>query len=303
MSGTGPSVRASPVLLVVVLVALAIGAAASLLAGAAASPSYHSGPDSELIIPIWGLESAFLVAFAVVVGVVIWVRLSTVSSTPGRVAVMALVVLLVGILFVVVLQSVGGSGGFPTGGGNSTGAGGSSNLTNPGTNGSLSGPGGVLAPLHVPAWSLFVVVAAVALLVAGLAAPRLWGLWTGRDRDGPSSRAPAAAEVEALRSALSSAAQALDVGTEPRDAIVALYATVLARVDPLVGGVDSDTPEEIRALHLVRLGIGASEAETLTRLFEEARYSTHPMGVEAADRARTAITRALADLAREPSPP
>ena len=38
----------------------------------------------------------------------------------------------------------------------------------------------------------------------------------------------------------------------------------------------------------------------LTRLFEEARYSTHPLGPDAAERVREAVEVALEDLARVP---
>jgi hypothetical protein len=38
----------------------------------------------------------------------------------------------------------------------------------------------------------------------------------------------------------------------------------------------------------------------LTRLFEKARYSTHPLGSDASERARTAVRQALADLDRTP---
>jgi len=303
MRGAAPSRRSSPVLIVIVLVALAIGAAASLVAGAATAAGFHSGPDGELVVPVGVLEAAFLVAFGLVVGLILWVRLSSTSSVPGRMVVGALVVLLVGILFVVVLQAFSGAGGFGmSGGGNSTASGGNGSPPPP-TNVTLGGPGGVLTPLHVPAWTVFVVVIGIALIVGGLAVPRLWGAWSARDRDGPSSRRATPAEVAEVRGALATAAQALATGTEPRDVIVALYATMLARVGPLVGGVDADTPEEIRSLHLVRLGIRASAAQTLTRLFEEARYSTHPMGSDASERATAAIAEALEDLDRAPRAP
>jgi len=299
MSAPVPRYRSSPALLVVVLVALAIGAAASLAAGAASTPAFHSGPDSEIVIPVWGLEAAFLVAFAVFLGLVLWTRFgASTAAIPGRMVVMALTLLLVGVLFVVLLQVLGGGGGGFTssGGGNATS--GNNGGTTPPQNSTLGGPGGVLAPLHVPEWTLFVIVAAIALLVAAVAVPGLRRLWEDRDRSGRVRRRASPAEVAEMRGALVTAARALDTGTDARQVIVALYATVLARVAPIVGGVEVDTPEEIRALHLVRLGIRASAATTLTRLFEEARYSTHPMGPDAAERASGAIADALADLDR-----
>ena len=50
----------------------------------------------------------------------------------------------------------------------------------------------------------------------------------------------------------------------------------------------------------MRLGIRPEVATELTRLFEEARYSTHPLGPESADRAAEAMRRATADLERAP---
>jgi len=70
----------------------------------------------------------------------------------------------------------------------------------------------------------------------------------------------------------------------------------------MVGSVDPETPEEIRSLHLVRLGISREASESLTRLFEEARYSTHPLGPEAAERATEVIRSAEADLSRAAVP-
>jgi hypothetical protein len=80
--------------------------------------------------------------------------------------------------------------------------------------------------------------------------------------------------------------------------VIRLYATLLARVGPIVGGLDEQTPEEIRSFHLVQLGIRTPAATTLTRLFEEARYSSHPLGPEAAVLARQAIQEAREDLDR-----
>ncbi len=303
MTAAAASPRVSPVLVVVLLVALAIGAAASLIAGAATAPAFHSGPDSEVIIPVWGLEAAFLAVFGAVVGVLLWIRLgASTAAIGGRMVVTTLLILLVGVLFVVVLQVVGGAGGgfLLGGGGNTTTGGGGSSPPSNGSGG-LIGPGGTLVNLHAPAWTLFAVVAAVALVVGAVAVPRALGAWKHREHDG-RSRAPRPAEVEEMHAALVTAARALEQGSGPRDVVIALYGTVLARVAPIVGGVDVDTPEEIRVLHLVRLGIRASAAETLTRLFEEARYSTHPMGPEAAGRAREAIAQALEDLERLPPP-
>ena len=291
----------STVLLGVVAISLAIGAAASLIVAAAAAPPFHSGVDSELLIPTWVLEVAIYVAIGLAFGLILWVRMSTtVATVPGKFAVSMLAVLLVGVLFVLVLQAA------HTGGADFGGPASSPPPPSNGTSGppgpNLTGPGGVLAPLHLPSWALFAAVAAIALVVGAVAAPRLWSYVTSREREGPLRR-PTPAEIAQIQGALRVAAQDLATGADPREVIIALYAALLGRVGPIVGGVDADTPEEIRALHLVRLGIRPAAAQILTRLFEEARYSSHPLGLDSAHLARDAIDQARADLDRTPLPP
>jgi hypothetical protein len=91
-------------------------------------------------------------------------------------------------------------------------------------------------------------------------------------------------------------------GADAREVILALYATLLARLRPMVGGMDTSTPEEIRAVHLERLGARPEPARTLTRLFEEARYSAHPMGPESSRTAQEAVRAVLDDLDRRDLP-
>jgi hypothetical protein len=102
---------------------------------------------------------------------------------------------------------------------------------------------------------------------------------------------------------LAHARQELEGARDPRAAILALYATLLARVAPIVPDLDRSTAEEIRVHHLVRLGIRESAARTLTRIFEEARYSSHRLGPEQVTQATQAIRMAESDLARaRPAP-
>ena len=292
----GPG-RTSPVVLVLVGVALAVGAAASLVAGAASASAFHSPVDTEVAIPLSALEVVFVLICSFLVGVVVWMRLQADQATvPGRVVVGILVLFAVAILFVAILQVAPGGGGFDSPGfGNGTGTNPGNNTVSPG--GNLTGPGGVIQFFHLPSWALFVGIAVLLLVVGAVAIPRAWAFVAEREPDGPRRRATPA-EVAAVRTALATAAESLDQGHDPREVIIALYARLLARVGPIVGGVDVDTPEEIRMLHLVRLGIRDTAAETLTRLFEEARYSSHPMGPEAAERAWGAIGDARDDLAR-----
>ena len=219
---------------------------------------------------------------------------------PGRAVVAALVIVLFMVLFVVVARFATAPGGpFALGQGhngsptnNSTGT--TTNLTN--TTNPLLGNGGNITFLggHFPAWVIFPVIAIVAVLVALVAVPRA-RLYLQDRAQARLTLTPTVAEV---RSALGEAAQQLAAGTDPRSVVLALYAHLLHRVEPIAGSVERSTPEEIRSLHLVRLGIRPEAAEALTRLFEEARYSTHPLGPEAAARASQAISDAEEDLTR-----
>jgi len=156
-----------------------------------------------------------------------------------------------------------------------------------------NGSSGVPVVLHLPSWSLFAAVAVIAAVAVAVVFPRVRSYLAER-REG----APPPDATEATRAALGHAAGRLAAGTDPREVVRELYARLLDRIEPLAGDIDPSTPDEIRTGPLRRLGIRADAAESLTRLFEEARYSTHPMGPEAAERATRAIRRAEADLER-----
>jgi hypothetical protein len=294
-----PSPRVSGVLLAVVALALLVGAAASLVAGAATAGSYQPGPIQDVYLTGATLGYMFLAAFLIVVGILVWIWIDQRKSTPGRFAIGALMIVLAMLLALALLHT-GSSGpstsGVPvrtSGGNNTTGGGTTTNNSTgpPSTGGGTLGFGGV----HLPSWTLFAVAAAAGLVTAALLAPALW-----RRVQDPIARRRAAqfAEVERARGALRTAAWDLREGRDPREVIIRLYGALLERVAPIVGGVDRDTPEEIRTTHLVALGIRPEPAATLTRLFEEARYSSHPIGPESSALATDAIALARADLDR-----
>ena len=297
---TSPPVRnrSSVVLLVVVLVALAIGGAASLVAGSASAAPFHSGRYSEFTVSFGEFEAVLFGLLALGAGLAIWVRLgSSNQAIPGRFVAFALAALVAGVVLAVLLGAVGsGAGGFFSNGpANSTGSA-PSNPTN-GTGTPLpGGSGGVLASLGFPPWALYVIVAAVVCVLAAVTLPSLWSRY-GRSDRGAVARKRSAAEIEEV---LAAASHDLAAGNDPREVILALYAALLRRVDPMIGGVDLQTPAEIEELHLTRLGVRPSAAAALTRLFEEARYSSHPIGPADADAARVAIDAARADLDRVP---
>lgn len=295
--------RPSPVLIVILLAALATGAAAGLLGSALSPPpSGGGGPVSEVLFSSSTLSIAFVAVVVVTVGVLIVDRLrGGAVPIPSRAVVGVLAALLVAVLFVAAAHvfatgthplPVGGNASGPAGGG--TAPINASNSTTP-----QNGSGGILTILHLawPPSMLFIVVAALILVAGAAALPLARSLAAARP--GPSSAPrPRPGTGRAVRGALREARRALDDGTDPRATVVALYGELLARVGPMVGGIDPQTPEEIRADHLVRLGIGGDSADALTRLFEEARYSSHRMGPEAGARATRAIREALRELER-----
>lgn len=300
-----PRRGASLVLLVVLGAALATGAAASLLAGVASSPGAPPTRASEIVVPATWVAGAVLAFLGLLVAVMVYHRLTGgAASLSNRAVLTFFVVVLVGTAFVAAGQffhpggcywcsgSGTGTSGGPPPQNNSTG----------GTNTSLGG-GGQLVVLSwaVPAWVAFLALAVVTVLVAAVAMPSLSEWYADRRLrgSGPRRREPdhSAAEV---RKALARATQDLERGDDPRAVIERLYADLLDRLGRLVTEIDPATPEEIRGQHLVRLGIRPEVALDLTRLFEEARYSSHPIGPAAATRASSAIREAISDLDRAP---
>ncbi|MGA8664143.1 MAG: hypothetical protein WB809_03625 [Thermoplasmata archaeon] len=293
----------SGLVLVLLLAALAVGAAASIVAAARTANSPPLGgttPIPEVYLSDDLVIIACIVLFLAIVVPIVYDRIRGGASVPGRVIVVTLVIVLAMVLFVVVARFATAPGGpFATGqgntgipGNNSTGT--STNLTGPSN--PLLGNGGNISFLggHIPGWVVFPVIAVFAVLIAVVAVPRA-RLYL---QDRAVARLAQVPEAESVRGALGHAAQELAAGSDPRSVILRLYGQLLLRVGPLAGDIDRSTPEEIRSLHLVRVGIRPEAAEALTRLFEEARYSTHALGPEAAGRASRAIADAERDLAR-----
>jgi hypothetical protein len=296
----------SPVLVVALLVALAAGAAASLIIGAATAPNAPPPRASELILPQWFL-TACLVGF--LLSLLAWGAYRRISERrmglPSRTLVTFLFAFLVAIMFLVAAQfflggtltNFGGTNAPPSHG-NSTGTTPPSNqsLTN-GTN--VGNASSLLLPglPGIPGWVPLAVVAGVVLIVAALVLPAVRAYAADR-RASRIPRVRRTAEVEAVQDVLRTAQRDLDLGGDPRDVIVRLYGQLLERLGRVVGSVDPNTPEEIRTLHLVRLGIRPTAATELTRLFEEARYSSHALGTDALGRAQTAVRESLSDLDR-----
>lgn len=293
--------RASPGIVVLVLVALAVGGAASLLAAAAPGTGAASDHYSEIAFPLWIVEAVVVVLIALAAFFLIRARTGSNATLPNRVAVTAIVTILVAVLVLFAFQGLShlgnasGSGGTASAGDSSNGA---TNSTNATTNASVVPGSGTLLFLgpSTPPWAAFAVVGGIALVVSLLVTSPYWAraFRRARDRD---ERAPDE-EIAAVRDAVEDASRALEAGGDPRTIVIRLYSTILVRIGPNVGDVERATPEEIRAIHLVRLGIRPSAAETLTRSFEEARYSSHPIPPAMVEGVTNALREASADLDR-----
>jgi len=294
--------RASPSIVALVLIALAVGGAASLLSAAAPSNNSGSNHYAEILFPLWVVEAVFLALMGAGLVFLLYQRAQGGSALPNRAAVTAIVAILVAVLVLIALQSLAQSSSPSSGGGLAPSLPAGSTPTNStnGTTNSTVIPGSgsflLLGP-NAPPWGIFVVVGVVALVVSLLVTSPVWmrALGRGRDRDGTGA---SVAEIAAVKGALDEASRALDAGGDPRAIVIRLYAAILVRIGPSVGDVERSTPEEIRAVHLVRLGIRPSAAAELTRSFEEARYSSHPVTPEMVARVTTALREASEDLDR-----
>jgi hypothetical protein len=292
----------SPSLRIGVLLLIGIGGAVGLAAAFLRSPApAGSGPAAS---PSTTLILSPLLLGSLIVGVclvglaflLIYQFRNGRSPFPSQVVVGFLLVLLLLVGF------VGLSHFFTTpqpGGGNST-APSPSNQSSPASSNSTSyvvtGPGGSIHTLGltIPWWLVAALAAAAAIAVAYVAMPFVTSRRDrGRGSELPSERAT---QWELHRLFQKSLADFGEVGSDPRPAIVELYGRLLKILSPRVGGVDFDTPSEIRERHLVRLGVELSTAATLTRLFEIARYSTAPLGPKDREAARQAIFEAMTQL-------
>ena len=178
----------------------------------------------------------------------------------------------------------GGSGGGGSGGGSGNG----SNRWNNTTPILDNSP-----PPSEPRWAIFVVAAIAVGIGATMLVPRL-AARPRRARTAPVN--PVVDPRSAVASVLSEAAAKLTEENDPRSTIGRLYRDLLSHLEPLMSGAVHRTPEEVRDLHLLPLGVRPVAAEHLTRLFEEASYSSHPLGAEDVSRAHDALRMAEIDL-------
>lgn len=159
---------------------------------------------------------------------------------------------------------------------------------------------------NVSSFDLSVFVLVVLIVVGVLALGWLIAALVRTMRDAPTPAAsgsliePAQNEDESLTTALLAGRSAL-TGDDPRTAIVACYAAMEASlVQAGVTRERSDSPSDLlrRATDRDLPGASARDAETLTALFREARFSSHRMTAQQLHAARSAldaVTSALLD--------
>ena len=152
-----------------------------------------------------------------------------------------------------------------------------------------AGGGGALHIPWVPILYGLLVVALVAAVVISI-----W--WSSRLR---RPAAPLAIEdmgTEELREAVESGRAALAEISDARAAIIACYVAMeRSLADRGTRRTVTDTPDELLARAVGAGTVRGPAASTLTALFYEARFSTHPV----ADRQRAAASAALDELAAE----
>ena len=164
-----------------------------------------------------------------------------------------------------------------------------------------------------PPWLRWAAVcfALVGIVTAGVVFVRNFRGWAvrrrGRRRGAPVEAETAEAEpatpaaeddTEVARRAVEAALETLREPTDPRGAVIAAYARlekVLAERD--LGRRTPEAPREYLARVLGEQGMPERSLTTLTSLFEEARFSLHPIPESAPRRARSELENARGALA------
>ena len=138
-----------------------------------------------------------------------------------------------------------------------------------GGSGPSSGPTRGAREFVVPSWLPWTALGIVAVAVlAGVVV-----LWLRRPR-----RESTTAEAGATRAAVDAAIGALDSEADPRRAVIAAYGAMQRSLaEHGVARRPTEAPREYLQRVLVASQANEREAKTLTGLFEEARYSTHPI--------------------------
>lgn len=147
-----------------------------------------------------------------------------------------------------------------------------------------SAPRSVGTGFALPAWLPWTVLAIVVVAIAA-------GVLLLVRRRAPPADEPS--ERSAARAAVQAAIGALDTTADPRRAVIAAYVAMQGTLaEHGVARSPAEAPREYLRRVLVASSATEREARTLTGLFEEARFSTHPIP----ERVRELALSALASL-------
>ncbi|WP_106432394.1 DUF4129 domain-containing protein [Streptomyces sp. LaPpAH-108] len=149
---------------------------------------------------------------------------------------------------------------------------------------------------------LVIALLVVVVVIAGL---RLWRHLTRPSApETPATYATLDDERQRLAQAVDSGRRALVDGTDARAAVIACYAAMeQSLADSGVTRRASDSPQDLLERAVTGGLPTGTAAATLTALFREARYSTHPMDDSRRDRAAAALAEIADGLgSRTPRP-
>jgi hypothetical protein len=272
---------------VVLAVIAGVVLCALVVIGAAANPlraPIHEGQSTSL-----ALGDAFFVlaVIAAIVGLVVMVfALFTLRSGPPPVAPAkkrrGIVALLLALLVAIALRSF---------------------IHNPVTSAPDRIPPAAVAPptkeapssSHVwrdAGWVLVAVLGA-----AALGAAVVLRRYRDHSRDATETEDNNANIPGAVVDAVDAALDMLEAAGDPRQAIIAAYARMLEALEQRgLGCRPTETPRVHLARCLTAADVRPEPLEQLVRLFEEARFSTHPMTWEHRDEARRALGAVRRDL-------
>ena len=134
----------------------------------------------------------------------------------------------------------------------------------------------------VPSWLPWTVVGIVVVAIA------VGAVLLIRGRERPADEA---SERTTAQEAVQSAIGALDAVTDPRSAVIAAYAAMVRTLAAHgVARPPAEAPREYLRRVLVANRATEHEARTLTGLFEEARFSTHPIPEQVRELALSALS-------------
>jgi Domain of unknown function (DUF4129) len=151
--------------------------------------------------------------------------------------------------------------------------------------------------IHIPVAALLYTLLVVVLL-AGVVIS-IW--WARRFRvpGGPPADGLIAEDSADLREAVESGRSALRTVDDARAAIIACYLAMENRLaERGTARAVADTPDELLARATSRGVVRGTAAARLTKLFYEARFSSHPLGREQRDAAEQALDELAAALAQ-----